>query len=63
MWKEKIFKAYNRSWLEEINNKEIDFMHKTVKKMLNNINKQLPSLTNKYKEDQLKETDLQWNPE
>ena len=31
VWKEKISKAYNRSWLEEIDNNMIDFTHKTAK--------------------------------
>ena len=31
MWKEKIFDAYNRSWLEEIDDDVLDFTHKTSK--------------------------------
>ena len=46
MWKGKIFKAYNRSWLEEIEEKVLDFTHKTAKEMLNHINKQCLPLKN-----------------
>ena len=63
MWKEKIFDAYNRSWLEEIDDDVLDFTHKTSKYMLNHIKKQFLSLTNTYKKDQLRGKYFPWKPE
>ena len=41
----------------------IDFTHKTTKDMLNYLKKQCLSLTNTENIEQLRETELMWNPE
>ena len=63
MWKENIPEAYNRSCIEEIKYKVIDFTHKSAKEMLKHLNKQCLYLTNVENKEQFKETEFLWNTE
>ena len=58
-----ILKYYGRSWLEEIEGKVLYFTHKSDKYILEQINKQLLSLTNKQKKEKLKEMEFLWDVE
>ena len=54
MWNEKILEAYNRSWIEGIKDKVLEFTHKSAKEILNHLKNKCLALTNTEKKEQLK---------
>ena len=63
MWKEKILKAYDRSWIKEIKDKIFDLSHNTAKEMLDHLKNKCLSLINTEKKERLKEAEFLWNIE
>ena len=51
MWKEKILKDYDRSWIKESKDKIIDLSHNTAKEMLDHLKNKCLSLTNTEKKE------------
>ena len=54
VWKKKIIEAYGRSCLEEIEKNVLNFNHKIVKDMIDDINNKCLSLTNTENKYQFK---------
>ena len=63
VWKENILEAYVKSWLKEIEDRVLDFTHKSEKEMLYHLKKQCLPYTSTENKDQLKDTEFQWKYE